>query len=94
MGVSVTAVIPARLGSKRFSGKVLHSYRGKPLLFYIWSAVSRSRLINRLVIATDSRKIAEEAENFGAVQSDGGKVYLQRGPGRQLRADSSDAASK
>jgi len=66
MSVSVTAVIPARLGSKRFSGKVLHSYRGKPLLFYVWSAVSRSRLINRLVIATDSRKIAEEAEKFGA----------------------------
>lgn len=66
MSTLVTAVIPARLGSKRFSGKVLHSYRGKPLLFYVWSAVSRSRGIDRLVIATDSPRIAEEATKFGA----------------------------
>jgi len=62
----VTAVIPARLGSERFAGKVLHPYRGKPLLFYVWSAVSRSKQIDRLVIATDSGRIAKEASLFGA----------------------------
>ena len=62
----VTAVIPARLGSERFAGKVLHPYRGKPLLFYVWSAVNRSRQIDRLVIATDSERIANEAVDFGA----------------------------
>lgn len=66
MKPAVIAVIPARLGSERFAGKVLHPYRGKPLLFYVWSAVSRSRQIDRLVIATDSERIANEAADFGA----------------------------
>jgi 3-deoxy-manno-octulosonate cytidylyltransferase (CMP-KDO synthetase) len=62
----VTAIIPARLGSRRFSGKVLYQYRGKPLLYYVWKEASRSKLIDRLAIATDSSKIASVASSFGA----------------------------
>lgn len=54
------------MGSRRFSGKVLHDYRGKPLLYYLWSELKKSRQIDRLVIATDAPEIAKAAEAFGA----------------------------
>ena len=66
MAERVTGVIPARLGSRRFSGKVLYPYQGKPLLFYVWNEVRKSRRIDRLVIATDSTEIMRAAESFGA----------------------------
>lgn len=66
MAAKVVAVIPARLNSKRFSGKVIYPYRGKPLLYYVWDAVRQARQIDRLIIATDNKKIAEAAEEFGA----------------------------
>ena len=66
MAVRVTAVIPARLGSKRFPGKVLYPYRGKPLLYYVWKDVGRAKQIDRLIIATDSADVARAAELFGA----------------------------
>ncbi len=66
MAVRVTAVIPARLGSKRFPGKVLYPYRGKPLLYYVWNDVRRSKRIDRLIVATDSAEVARVAEGFGA----------------------------
>jgi aspartyl/glutamyl-tRNA(Asn/Gln) amidotransferase C subunit len=66
MKPKVLGVIPARLGSRRFPGKVLYPYRGKPLLFYVWDSVRRSRQIDRLVIATDNSDVSDAAESFGA----------------------------
>ncbi len=62
----VVAIIPARLGSRRFSGKVLHAYRGKPLLYYLWKELRKSREIDHLAIATDAPEIAQVAREFGA----------------------------
>lgn len=66
MARDVVAVIPARIGSTRFPGKILHLHRGRPLLYYIWNQVSRSTTIDRVVIATDSHEVIELAELFGA----------------------------
>ena len=66
MGRLVTAVIPARMGSKRFPAKVMYPYRGRPLLYYVWREIRRARLIDQLVIATDNREIRRTAEQFGA----------------------------
>ena len=66
MKPEVLGVIPARLGSTRFPGKALFEYKGRPLLYYVWREMSRSKTINRLVIATDSRDIQEAARAFGA----------------------------
>jgi 3-deoxy-manno-octulosonate cytidylyltransferase (CMP-KDO synthetase) len=62
----VLAVIPARLGSRRFSGKVLYPFHGKPLLFYVWHEIRKAKLVERLVIATDSSDVADMARSFGA----------------------------
>jgi 3-deoxy-manno-octulosonate cytidylyltransferase (CMP-KDO synthetase) len=66
MAPHVLAVIPARLESRRFAGKVLRRYHNKPLLYYVWQDVKRVRAIDRLVIATDSPKVRKVAEGFGA----------------------------
>ncbi len=62
----IVAVVPARLGSKRFEGKVLHLFQGKPLLYYVWKSLSKSNQIDRVIIATDDKKIKSTAEEFGA----------------------------
>jgi len=61
----VVAIIPARLGSTRFPRKVLHLYRGRPLLYYVWREVSRARRIDRVAVATDSREIVAAVREFG-----------------------------
>jgi 3-deoxy-manno-octulosonate cytidylyltransferase (CMP-KDO synthetase) len=66
MAQRVLAVIPARLGSTRFSNKVIYPLNGKPLLFYVHQEMSRVAAIDKLVIATDSNEIARAAEGFGA----------------------------
>jgi 3-deoxy-manno-octulosonate cytidylyltransferase (CMP-KDO synthetase) len=62
----VLAVIPARLGSTRFPGKALYQHKGKPLIYYVWSRVKCAKLIDRVLIATDSKEIRQAAEDFGA----------------------------
>lgn len=63
---AVVAVLPARLPSRRFPGKVLYRYRSHPLLYYVWNDIRRSRLIDHVFIATDSLEIEKEATDFGA----------------------------
>jgi 3-deoxy-manno-octulosonate cytidylyltransferase (CMP-KDO synthetase) len=62
----VLAVIPARLGSRRFSRKVTYPLNGKPLLFYIYRDVLKAATVSRVVIATPDREIVRLAEDFGA----------------------------
>lgn len=61
----VTAIIPARLASKRFSRKVLYPLKGKPLIFYVWRAARQAKMINRLFVATDSVEIGRAVNDFG-----------------------------
>ncbi|WP_437188453.1 3-deoxy-manno-octulosonate cytidylyltransferase [Planctomicrobium sp. SH668] len=62
----VVGIIPARLQSSRLPRKMLLKDSGKPLLQYSWEAASRSKLLNEVLIATDSEEIAEVARGFGA----------------------------
>jgi len=64
--MTVTAVIPARLASSRFPGKVLCALKGRPLLYHVWRQVTRAKEVNQVWIATDSKEIARAAETFGA----------------------------
>ncbi len=61
----VTAIIPARLASKRFSRKVLYPLGGKPLLYYVWRGVRQAKLIDRLFVATDSMEVGRAVTAFG-----------------------------
>jgi len=61
----VVAVIPARLDSKRFPGKVAFLYKKKPLIYYVYNEISKAKKIDRLIVATDSKEIKAVVEDFG-----------------------------
>jgi 3-deoxy-manno-octulosonate cytidylyltransferase (CMP-KDO synthetase) len=60
------AVIPARLGSTRFPGKVLADQTGRPLIQHVFEAVRGATALSRVVIATDDQRVMNAAAEFGA----------------------------
>jgi pseudaminic acid cytidylyltransferase len=60
------ALIPARGGSKRIPGKNIKNFRGKPIIAYSIDAALRTELFDRVIVSTDSEKIAAVAKQFGA----------------------------
>jgi 3-deoxy-manno-octulosonate cytidylyltransferase (CMP-KDO synthetase) len=63
--MKVVAVIPARYGSTRFEGKPLANILGKPMIQHVYEGVSRSKLIDQVVVATDDQRILEAVQSFG-----------------------------
>jgi N-acylneuraminate cytidylyltransferase len=59
-------VIPARSGSKRIPGKNIRMFHGKPIIAYPIQAALESGCFNRVIVSTDSEKIAEIAVKYGA----------------------------
>ena len=62
--MSVLTVIPARLGSTRFPGKVLARLKGKTMVEWCWRAAKAARL-GPVLVATDSSAVADEVRKFG-----------------------------
>ncbi|MCI9399213.1 MAG: acylneuraminate cytidylyltransferase family protein [Lachnospiraceae bacterium] len=60
------AIIPARGGSKGILGKNIKELCGKPLIAYTIEAALKARKIDRVVVSTDSKEIAEVAMQYGA----------------------------
>ena len=61
----IVCVIPARLASTRFPGKVLKSINNKPLLSWVWHAANATQLFDEVVFAIDSLWTADLIESFG-----------------------------
>jgi len=64
--MKIIAVIPARLDSKRFPRKVLYPFLGKPLIAHLYDELSKSKEIDRLIIASSDSEIIQAAKLFGA----------------------------
>jgi 3-deoxy-manno-octulosonate cytidylyltransferase (CMP-KDO synthetase) len=62
----VLGVIPARIASVRLPRKPLHPLAGRPLIEWVWRRVRSFDLFDPLIIATDSREIADVVQAFGA----------------------------
>ncbi len=62
---TVIAVIPARFGSTRFPGKSLALIREKPMIQWVYEGTKRSRLVSRVVVATDDERIRNVVSGFG-----------------------------
>ena len=62
----ILAIIPARAGSKRLPGKNIMILDGCPLIAYTINAAKRSKLIDRIIVSTDSPEIAEISNRYGA----------------------------
>ena len=64
--MKILAFIPARDGSKRISKKNVKPLASKPLIAYTIEAAEKSERINRIVVSTNSKEIAEIAKRHGA----------------------------
>jgi 3-deoxy-manno-octulosonate cytidylyltransferase (CMP-KDO synthetase) len=61
--MKVIGIIPARYGSTRFPGKPLALIAGKPLLQWVIEGSKNSKLINKLIVATDDERIFKLAQD-------------------------------
>lgn len=59
------ALIPARLGSKRFPGKNRASLRGKSLLEIALDSAVQSGVIERVYISTDDDELIDQSRDLG-----------------------------
>ncbi|MCL5674386.1 MAG: 3-deoxy-manno-octulosonate cytidylyltransferase [Candidatus Omnitrophica bacterium] len=64
--MKIIGVIPARYGSERFPGKVLQKIGKQTVLDVCYNNVRKSKVLDRIIIATDSEKILKEAKRIGA----------------------------
>ncbi len=62
----VLALIPARGGSKGIPGKNIIDVGGLPLIAHSIRSAKKSKLIDRIVVSTDSAEIVRVAKKYGA----------------------------
>jgi len=62
----VLAIIPARANSKLIINKNIIPICGKPLIEYTIEVARRCKIINRLIVSTDSQKIADISKSLNA----------------------------
>ncbi len=62
----ISAVIPARGGSKRVPKKNIRTMCGKPLISYTINAALESGIFDQVIVSTDCQEIAAVAEKCGA----------------------------
>ena len=63
--MGVVAVIPARYGSTRLPGKPLAPIGGKPMIQHVYESASKARELDRVLVATDDRRIERVVKSFG-----------------------------
>ena len=62
----LVALIPARQGSKRVTGKNVRPLHGHPLIAYTIASALDSGVCDRVIVSTDSEDIARIARHYGA----------------------------
>ena len=60
------AIIPARSGSKRIKNKNTKLFLKRPLLFYSIKLALKSKIFKKVIVSTDSNRIAKLANSYGA----------------------------
>lgn len=59
-------IIPARSKSVRIKNKNIINFFGKPIIAYAIDVAKKSKLFKRIIVSTDSKKIANIAIKYGA----------------------------
>lgn len=62
--MNAIGVIPARFGSTRFPKKVLADLCGKPLIQHVWESAKKAKMLDDLIIATDSEEVMDAVRAF------------------------------
>jgi len=68
----IVGVIPSRYGATRLPGKALINLCGKPLIQWVYERASKARQLDRLLVATDDKRIEKVVRDFG------GEVVMTR----------------
>jgi 3-deoxy-manno-octulosonate cytidylyltransferase (CMP-KDO synthetase) len=63
--ITITGIIPARYASTRFPGKPLVLIDGKTMIQRVYEQSKKSKLLNRVVVATDDERIYNHVTSFG-----------------------------
>ncbi len=59
-------VIPARLGSTRFPGKILAPLAGKPMVMHVYERAKQATRLDEILIAVDDDQVKTILKRFGA----------------------------
>lgn len=59
------AIIPARLESTRFPGKILHPILDRPMVQWVYENVSKAQGLSEVWVATDHAAIQAKVQEFG-----------------------------
>lgn len=62
--MKIVAVIPARYDSTRFPGKPLANINGKPMIQHVYERVKESKLVDKVLVATDDERILNVVKGF------------------------------
>ena len=65
MSKKILAIIGLRSGSKGLKNKNIKKLAGKPLFVHILETAKKSKLINRIIISTDSKKYKKIINKYG-----------------------------
>ena len=63
--MKVTGIIPARYSSTRLPGKPLILIHGKPMIQRVYEQAQKSKLLDRVIVATDDARIFDCVKDFG-----------------------------
>lgn len=63
----ITAIIPARLGSKRIKQKNIKKFLGKPIISYVINMLKKTRIIDKIYVSTEADKVKKVANKYGAI---------------------------
>ena len=60
------AIIPARSGSKRIKNKNILMFNKRPMIAHIIKKLKKSKIFDKIIVSTDSKKISTIANKYGA----------------------------
>ena len=61
----IVGIIPARYASSRFPGKPLIDIQGKSMIQRVYRQAAKSKLLHKVVVATDDERIFNHVKSFG-----------------------------
>ena len=83
-----TVIIPARISSTRFPGKILHDIKGLPMIEHVRRRALLGKNVNEVFVATCDQEIKS------VVQKSGGKVLMTSNTHKNGTQRASEAAKK
>ena len=64
--INKVAIIPARYGSKRIKKKNIKKFYSKPMITWVISKLIKSKIFDKIVVSSDSKKILDISRKCGA----------------------------